>query len=475
MRVLFVASEVYPLIKTGGLADVAGHLPPALQELGAEVTVVMPAYRQVMMTLSTKVIAYVSTVQGYALIREAREIPQGPKIWLVDHPLFAQREGAPYLDATGRPWPDNALRFGLFCQAVAKQVRVASKSGKPFDVVHCNDWQTGLIPVYLSAQASAPASLFTIHNLAYQGNFPAKEFSRLELPAASWSHEGVEFYNQLSFMKGGLVYANKISTVSPTYAHEILSDDFAYGMSGMLRARKADLSGIINGMDTQEWNPQTDTNLVANYSSSDMAGKSLNKKALQQRLGLPESDQMLLGLVARLVEQKGVDLILDALPELMKLPLQIAVVGTGDESLERQLLEAAEKWPDKIACFIGYDEALAHQLEAGSDAFLMPSRFEPCGLNQLYSQAYGTLPIVTATGGLNDTVADLDNAADQSATGFVMEAITAEALLDAVGKALGCYEEGNCWEVLQQNAMSQEFGWAASAARYMALYEALSA
>lgn len=464
MDVLFVASEMHPLVKTGGLADVAGHLPPALEKAGHRVTVVLPAYASFYSQIESTVIGHVATISGYALIREVTG-RSGPRLWLVDHPVFTHRDGNPYVDNHGEGYADNGFRFGLFCQVVSRWIE---QSNIEFDVVHCNDWQTGLIPVYLSAQESAPPVLFTIHNLAYQGNFPADLRYTLELPEACWHMHGVEFYGQLSFMKAGLQYSQKLSTVSPNYAHEILQEEFSCGMDGVLRARESDLSGIINGIDDTEWNPALDPHILVNFQQETLAKKLDNKRYLQRKFGLPESDALLIASVGRLAEQKGMDLILEALPQLLQQDVQLLIVGSGDKGLERRLQEASDNASDKMACFIGYDEALAHQVEAGADAFLMPSRFEPCGLNQMYSMAYGTLPIVTPTGGLMDTVIDAD--ADQ-ATGFVMAAVSSDALVHSVERALLIYADSERWQQLQMTAMSKDFAWTTSSNAYGVLYQ----
>ena len=478
MKVLFAASEAYPLIKTGGLADVAGYLPLALQRQGVEVTLALPAYHDVFSRMRGRIIAHIPTFQGYALVRERKLRPGGPTLWLIDHPLFSLRPGNPYNSEHGDPWPDNATRFGLFAQTLARMVERRAENGAPFDVIHCHDWQTGLLPAYLQLQNNPPPTIFTIHNLAYQGVFPADTLEMLELPPSFFSVHGLEFYGQISFLKGGLYYATKITTVSPNYAQEIKTEAFAHGLAGLLNDRTVDLTGIINGIDTEVWNPATDKLLPARYDAGSLERKAINKQALQARMGLAENrDLFLLGNIGRLAEQKGIDLLTEVVPELMMLPVQVAVLGSGEWQYERTLRDAQEHWPGRFACFIGYDENLAHLIEAGSDAFLMPSRFEPCGLNQMYSQAYGTPPIVSPTGGLRDTVVDTDQVSLQTgtATGFFMSTVSSGALLEAVRRAKVYYEDKPVWNAIQRNGMEMDFSWEQSAREYIQLYRGVAA
>lgn len=474
MNVLFASSEAFPMVKTGGLGDVAGHLPLALRNLGIDVTLAIPGYYSILSEVYGEVIGYVSTSYGYALVREIEPETGGPRVWLVDHPLFAERQGAPYVDEKGAPWKDNSIRFGIFAQVLAKIAAGSTTFSERFDVVHCHDWQTGLVPAYLSMQKKRPVTIFTIHNLAYQGIFPASCLERLQLPGELWSPlDGLVFHGQLSFIKGGLVFADKITTVSPSYAREILSDDFSYGLAGLLNHRSADLVGIINGIDPEEWNPKTDTYIPATYDARTLENKRENKTALQRQLGLPVSaDSFLIGNVGRMVEQKGINIIIDALPELMALPIQLVIAGTGDPAFEAAITEVSAQWPDKVACYIGYNESLAHLIEAGSDAFLMPSRFEPCGLNQMYSQAYGTPPIVSQTGGLQDTVTNTSQRtlAAGEATGFLMPTLDKAGLIAGVEAALHYFHEPENWTAIQQAGMRQDFSWAHSARAYVRLY-----
>ncbi len=478
MNVLFVTSEAFPLVKTGGLGDVAGHLPLALQQLGQTVTLALPAYQSVLDKTDSEIVAHVSTSHGYVLIRETQLNEQGPRLWLIDHPTFSERAGQPYVDDNGAPWRDNSIRFGVFSQAVAKIASGQTSLAERFDIVHCNDWQTGLVPAFLSVAEQRPRTLFTIHNLAYQGIFPASCLETLHLPGELWSPlDGLVFHGQVSFIKGGLVFADRITTVSPTYAREILSDSFSYGLAGLLNHRSNDLSGIINGVDLDEWNPQTDHYIPQTYNADTLEDKQVNKQALQARFDLPaDPDIFLVGNVGRLVEQKGVDIIIDALPALMKLPLQLIITGTGNSNLEKALRQAAEKWPGRFACHIGYSEAVAHLIEAGSDAFLMPSRFEPCGLNQMYSLVYGTPPIVARTGGLNDTVTETtkETLKNGQATGFFIDELDATGLTRSVREAMGLFTSREVWQRIQRAGMRQDFSWNHSAGEYIRLYREMT-
>jgi len=474
LRILFVSSEAYPLIKTGGLGDVAGSLPCALLDLQLDVRLIMPAYATAVGQLGdTKILAQFSEGTDTVTLREG-QLPDSPlKVWLVDAPGYFDRPGNPYLNSNGQPWADNAARFALFSRIVTRlALNQAGLNWAP-DIVHCNDWQTGLIPALLALSAQRPASVFTIHNLAYQGLFPAHNLQQLGLPASWWSHHILEFHEQLSFIKGGLVFADRINTVSPGYAREIQTAEFGNGLEGLLRHRSAVLSGILNGIDTEEWNPATDPLLEKHYDANNLSGKHANKQALQTALGLPQKPGTpLLGLVSRLVTQKGIDIILDAIPSLVKLPLQLALLGSGDQTLETRLTTLARQYPNKLAVSIGYDETLAHRIEAGADMYLMPSRFEPCGLNQMYSLRYGTVPIVRNVGGLADTVTDTSakTLAKGTANGFIINTDDSLALLKTIKRALRRYRDKAQWQQLQTTGMQQDFSWRNSAQEYLSLY-----
>ncbi len=473
-KVLFASSEIHPLIKTGGLADVCGSLPPALQTLGVDVRLIMPNYQALK---TTEEIYYKSTIQVNnidAHILETRLPETDVVVWLVHCPQFFDLPGNPYVDEKGNAWLNNAERFALFSRVV---VEIAMNRGyldwMP-DVVHCNDWQTGLVPALLSLEKDRPKTVFTIHNLAYQGLFPKQIRLELNLPAALWHVNGLEFNGFLSFIKGGLVYADQITTVSQTYAAEIQTAEFGYGLEGLLSYRQAQLCGILNGIDTDYWNPATDPVITAHYDQLTLPNKSLNKAALQGQVGLPVLKQVpVFALISRLVEQKGIDLILECLPEMLLLPVQFVLLGSGDKIFQQKLLDFAVLYPEKMAVTIGYNEDLAHQIEAGADIFLMPSRFEPCGLNQLYSQQYGTVPIVRKTGGLADSVCDTlpETLKNNTATGFSFNEATPGALMEAIKRSLIVFSDSVVWAQLQINGMQIDYSWRKSAGDYLALYD----
>jgi starch synthase len=396
-------------------------------------------------------------------------------LYLIDCPALFNRPGNPYLAADGDPWPDNAWRYTIFAEAVVQLANNELGLDWQPDLVHCNDWQTGLIPALLSQQAHRPATVFTIHNLSYQGLFPYQTFLDLSLPANLWHLEALEYHGQLSFIKGGLIFADRINTVSPSYAREIQTPEFGCGLEGLLQHRHTVLSGILNGIDTKEWNPGTDPFLAQTYNRRTLANKAVNKSALQHNLGLQaNADALLIGFVGRLVEQKGVDILLDGLKKILTLPVQLALLGSGESRFETALLNTAELHPDRIAIKIGYSESLAHQIEAGSDVFLMPSRFEPCGLNQLYSMRYGTPPVVRRVGGLADTVTDSSatNLASKSATGFVFNGDQGSDLYQILARACDLYRHQSEWKTIQLAGMSHDFSWQNSAQEYLKLYNA---
>ena len=478
MRILFAASEVAPVSKTGGLADVACALPKALSRLGHDVRVVTPAWRgtlQAFRALETVVEARVDGLRF--VVREGRLEPGSTPLWLVDCPELFVRAGSLYTGEDGREYPDNARRFGLYGRLVAQLALGLGGSARRFDVVHLNDWHTALAAAWLQQSISRPGILFTIHNLAFQGNYPAGEAAALGLPPDWMSPAGIEFHGQLSFMKAGLVHADAISTVSPTYAREILTPEFGAGMDGVLRQRAAALSGIRNGVDVETWNPETDEYLARRYGRHDVAaGKQANRRVLEQRLGLAQDDESLLAVfVGRLAHQKGVDLLLDAAAGIDRPGLQFALLGTGERAFESAFADLAAKHRGRVAVAIAHDESLAHLMEAAADAFLMPSRFEPCGLNQMYSQVYGTIPVVRRTGGLADTVTDATptSLADGSATGICFDHADAGAVSWAIGRAMELRRQPATWSALRQGGMRRDFSWAATAGRYVDLYRTL--
>ncbi len=509
MKVLFATGEVWPLLKTGGLGDVSYSLPHALTEKNLDVRLVLPAYRDLMNKLdSFKTLGWL-TLELAGTTREVRileakhaqfEMP----IWLVDYQQLFDREGNPYTHANGQDWPDNAERFTLFSQAVAALSLDKLNIDWKADIVHCNDWQTGLVAAFLEQEPERPRRIFTIHNLAYAGNFSVEEYNRLQLPSAWWSIEGVEFYGNFSMLKAGIVYADAITTVSPTYAKEICTAEFGYGLEGVLSSRKFKLSGILNGIDTKVWNPAIDTLIPFNYTPQRCtSGKQKNKKALLESYGItPDKEQLeapLLGIVSRLVEQKGIDMVVEAIPKMIaETNANFVIIGTGEASIEAELKQLNKKYPERVLVTIGYDEEKAHLLEAGSDMFLMPSRFEPCGLNQMYSLSYGTLPIVNRTGGLADTVINagdtetdlantqeshdksvdttLDTSLDATLdiyrpNGFVLNKPNTTELISTIMRALTLFENKKSWKQLQQNAMSQSFSWEKSADSYIEIYK----
>ncbi len=475
MKILFASSEAQPLIKTGGLADVSGSLPAALKARGEDVRLILPAYRGVPTKAGTlEEVARLDLPAARSPVRILRgQVPDSAvPLYLVDASSYFDRPGGPYTGPDGHDWPDNAARFALFSRAVCQlALNQAGLDWQP-DVVHCNDWQTGLVPSLLAMETRRPATIFTIHNLAYQGVFDWRTFEDLELPYELWSMHALEFYGQMSFIKGGLSFADRINTVSPTYAEEIRTPEFGCGLEGLLTHRAGQLSGILNGVEYEAWNPETDRLIPARFSSTDPSGKADNKRALQAHFGLEERVELpMLGMVGRLVEQKGVDLVLAILDRLMDMPLQLVILGTGQHKLEVALRGAAKNYPH-LGVEIGYDEKLAHLIEAGSDLFIMPSRFEPCGLNQMYSLRYGTLPVVRRTGGLADTVVDADARAlaDGRATGFVFDEATPAALLEAIERALALHGDAAGWRRVMTTAMRQDFSWDLSAGSYLSLY-----
>lgn len=474
-RILYCASEVYPLIKTGGLADVAGSLPHALKKLGHDVQIALPAYPDVLSQLKHPPTLRVETRIGDRVISIRHTTLPGTRVpvWLIDCPELFARPGNPYHDHKNEPWPDNALRFAVFSQVVANIAMDRAGLGWQPQIVHCNDWQTGLVPVFLEQEARRPATVFTIHNLAYQGVFDRTTFEKLQLDEDLWHYKRLEYHNHFSFLKGGLIYADRINTVSPTYAHEIQTPEFGYGLQGVLQHRAARLSGILNGISTDIWNPGTDAFLPHKYNQQRLPNKALNKEALQKQFGLTQSsDALLIGMVSRLAQQKGIDMLLAILPELSQYPVQLALLGSGDKTYEHSLSDAAKLHPDKIGIKLGYDEATAHLIEAGADVFIMPSRFEPCGLNQMYSQRYGTLPIVTPVGGLADTVIDAneENLAQGTASGFVMSDISGLALLQTINRATTLHRNDEVWNNLVRSAMKRDHSWSSSAKAYAELY-----
>jgi starch synthase len=476
-KILFVTSEIHPLVKTGGLGDVAGSLPVALKAQRQDVRIILPAYRGAMR--KTEKLGFASfQLDGLpetVRLLEGRLPGSTVKLLLVDSPVHFDRPGGPYCDPDGHDWGDNAERFAILGRAaVAVALNKAGLDWQP-DIVHCNDWQSGLVPALLSQYPKRPATIFTIHNLAYHGHFDSTRFQSLNLPHFLWGMEGLEFHGGLSFIKGGLVFSDMINTVSPTYAEEIRTPQFGYGMEGLLNHRAERLTGILNGVDYSEWNPATDPHLKHHFSWNKMEGKSKNKLALQKQFSLPmQTDTPLLGLVGRLVEQKGIDLVLGIIPQLVDQGAQLVVLGTGEKRFQNAVQQMVKHYPRQVSAHIGFSETVAHQIEAGADMFLMPSRFEPCGLNQIYSLRYGTAPVVRRTGGLADTVVDAndENIANGTASGFQFEHATQDDLWSAIERALDIYRrQPKAWRQIISTGMKQDFSWKQSAKRYLDLYD----
>jgi starch synthase len=456
-----VASEAAPFAKTGGLADVLGALPPALARLGDEVAVLLPLYRGVSLPPAGPILTLPVQVgpHGYSVaIHEV--LRHNVRYLFADCPALFDRDGIYGTHGPeGADYPDNHIRFAVLCQAA---LGVARSVFRP-DVFHAHDWQAGLLPVYLHESLTLDPTffgvrcVFTIHNLGYQGSFPATAIADLGLDPRLFHSEGLEFFGRLNFLKAGIVWSDAVNAVSPTYAREIQTLEFGFGLDGLLRARASKLSGILNGVDYDEWNPETDPHLAANYSARDLSGKRACKVALLDEMGLPSAaaDRPLIGIVSRFAHQKGMDLVAQIAPLI---DATLVVLGSGEAQLEDAFRALAASYPDRIAARIGYDEGLAHRVEAGSDIFLMPSRYEPCGLNQIYSLRYGTVPVVRATGGLEDTV--------DAQTGFKFR----DDLAGAVAIALKELQDRKTWTARMRRGMAKNFSWDASAVEYQRLY-----
>lgn len=478
MKILMASSEIFPLAKTGGLADVVGGLSRTLVQMGIEVTMVTPVYQTTLESRfpleETGMEIGVPIGEGYArgvILRTwiGKKLP----VYLIRADRYFLREnlyGTPLGD-----YPDNAERFAFFSKATLELVQ---KTGT-WDVIHCHDWQTALIPVlktiqnHLWPEIHRSRTLLTIHNMAYQGNFPLSAWEHLNLDWHYFSPRFLEFYGNFNLLKGGILFADALTTVSKKYASEIKTPEYGYGLDGVIRDREKDLYGILNGVDYQEWDPKTDPYIRKNYRAQDLRGKAVCKKDLQEIYALPVKRSVpLIGIVSRLTDQKGLDILVDAIEDLVHMDLQLVVLGTGEQRYQTLLEGLSARYPEKIGVKIGYDNLLAHKVEAGADMFLMPSKFEPCGLNQIYSLKYGTIPIVRATGGLDDTIEDY-NPATGTGNGFKFTAYSGPVLLETVQRAIAVYSHRKAWLRLMANAMACDFSWKKSAFEYLALYRKL--
>ncbi len=464
-----IASECAPLAKTGGLADVLGALPAALRARGEEVAVVIPRYAPIDLKSARRVYDGLAVYLGPARYDCAiYEAPAEIPLYLVDCPPLYQRKG--FYGESGLDYPDNHIRFAVFARAAIAVARFLFQA----DVLHCHDWQSGLVPAYLRTTFSTDPTfggvrtLFTIHNLGYQGLFPKAALADAALDAALFHPDAMEFFGRVSYIKGGIALADALSTVSPTYAREIQTPEYGFGLDGALRARSAVLTGILNGVDYREWSPDVDRLLPATYSAEDLAGKRVCKQRLIEEFGLPADamERPLAGIVSRFTRQKGTDILAEVAAEIVAEGVSIVALGTGDPEYEEFFRGMQAENPGRIAVRIGFDNGLAHRIEAGADLFLMPSRYEPCGLNQMYSLRYGTVPVVRATGGLNDTIED-------GSTGFKFQEYTGQALLGAVRAAVRAYTNADLWRGMMLRGMRRDFSWGASAAAYAALYRQL--
>jgi starch synthase len=477
MRILFVASEAAPFARTGGLGDVAGALPKAFNRFGHDVRIIMPLYRAVdarrhRLRIIADGLSIPTAVGSQAVDVLEGNLSSGAPVYFVRHDPSFDRDGL-YQTLSAEDYPDNAERFALFCRAA---LEVCRRVDFQPEVLHANDWQTAALPIYLKTTLRSDrffqrtATVFTIHNLGFQGFFPPEALPGLMLPRELFTPAGLEFYGKGNLLKGGLLFADLLTTVSRRYSQEIQTVDQGFGLDGVLKERQSDLFGVLNGIDPEEWNPAGDPHIAAHYTVDDLSGKARCKADLQRRLKLPvRATVPLLAVITRLAWQKGLDLLRGILDTLMALNVQLVLLGSGEKDLEAAFREAAAKYPSRLAVRIGFDLPLSHQIEAGADLFLMPSRYEPCGLNQMYSLAYGTIPVVRATGGLDDTIVHFDPATGHG-NGFKFEEPTATAFLQAIWQALALYREKALWPRLVTNAMTADFTWDRSAREYEQLY-----
>ena len=476
-RVLSIASEVYPLIKTGGLADVAGALPSALKREGVEMRTLIPGYPQVMTKLESAEPArvYPELFGGPARVLEARAA--GLDLWVLDAPHLYARAGNPYLGANGLEWPDNALRFAALAR-IGADIAKGAVAGYSAEAVHCHDWQAALAPAYLHFDGGPrPGSLLTIHNLAFQGHFPAAMLSSLGLPPHAMSIDGVEYFGGIGFLKAGLQLADRITTVSPTYAREIMTPEFGMALEGLLTARASVVEGVLNGIDDEVWNPDTDPALVSHYNALRIEMRARNRSETRAKFGLPDvAEAPLFGVISRLTSQKGLDLLLAAVPTLIARGAQLAVLGTGEKAIEDGFALAMRTHPTQISCDFSYNEDLAHLMQAGLDFLVVPSRFEPCGLTQLCALRYGAIPVVARVGGLADTIVDANEAALSAgvATGVQFYPPRQTEFDYALRRALAIHADAPTSRRLRLNGMRADVSWRGPAKRYAAIYRGLA-
>ena len=471
MRVLFATSEIYPYVKTGGLGDVAGALPAALAEAGCDVRLLLPGFPAILAALQDA-----ETVISFPVYFDAPDVrilrgimPDGVTAYVLDAPHFFQRGGI-YVDANGQDYADNHFRFAAFCRA-AVDLAGFDPSWQA-EVIHGHDWQCGLIPAYLRLRpGNKVRSVLTIHNIAYQGLFPDWVTPMVGIPWDMFNPQGVEFYGKIGFLKAGLAYADIITTVSPSYAQEIQNSDQGCGLEGFLQSKAGQIAGILNGIDDTLWNPKSDPALDTNYDAGSLSKRPQNKRALQREFGLPETDAPLFGVVSRLGYHKGFDLLLESLPRLIEQGGQLVLLGSGEREMEEGFRDFSARFGDQVGVHIGYNETLAHRMQAGADVILMPSRSEPCGLVQMYAMRYGALPLVRKTGGLADTVLD---AHYPTGTGFVFADPTAEALSTAIDNVFETWRSPDRWRSVQRNAMDLNFSWRRAAQHYYSLYKNIS-
>jgi starch synthase len=473
LRVLFAASELFPYVKVGGLGDVMAALPRALRAQGADARLLLPAYPALCAALEIQgEVVELPALMGGGPARILRAEAPGLPLYLLDQPAFFSQAGDPY----GHPG-DLARRFAALSWAAAHLGRNGDAAGWLPDVVHGHDWPAGLMPAYVAyGEGRRPATVMTIHNIAFQGRFPASMLDDLDLPRSAFTPEGVEFHGDIGFLKAGLRLADRITTVSPTYAREIQQNG-GHGLEGLLSHRSADVSGILNGVDREVWNPAKDPHLVSRYDLKHPARRIPNRQGFQRRMGLQEDPGApIFATISRLDPLKGLDLVLDNVDHLVNSGAQLAIIGSGDRQAENAFKQAALRHPGRVAAFIGYDEALAHRTFAASDVILVPSRQEPCGLTQLYAQAYGALPLVRRTGGLADTVVGVSHGtlAQGTATGFVFDAPTGWALGEAINDALALFRDAAAWRQVQRHGMAADFGWENPARAYLDLYDAIA-